>query len=249
MVALMTAAYQSHLKATRAAVGNAVVREWQRLGSYNEADVAPFLARVTPIVSAGQARAVALSSAYISRLSGSTPVGLDVPKLQAGLRNGVTSAVVFRRPFVRVWTSLQNDGDYEAAIQLGQNQAESDSLMDVALATMASYVAFAAMSSSGDDSGSEIVAWVRRADASCCDYCQMIDGAHTGPNEPQPLHNRCGCTADPIYRSSGFEPSSFLSPGSTHDDVTIHEHGELGPVITRAGDNFTGPSEIPRGDE
>lgn len=234
----LTTAYQMQLRRTREAVGSAVANQWQRLGSYNEADVPEFVSRVTPIVAAGQTRAVALSNAYVARKLGVTPYGVNVPDLRSTLRNGTPPEVVYRRPFVTVWTALSNGDDWETAVQSGQAQAESSSLMDVALAMTAAYLVFGALSAS---SGDEIVAWRRVAESNCCDFCQMLDGVHTGPTEPQPLHNRCGCTAEPITRKSS--PADFVTPGDTVGDVTIHQHGELGPVITQAGDHFTTEAE------
>lgn len=239
----LTAAYQGQLKATRNAVGDAVAHQWRSLQTYNEADVPRFVGKVAPIIEAGQARAVALTSAYVARKTGSPIAGLSLSSLPP-IRNGVLPDVVYRRPFVGVWSALGDDdydGDYEAATNVGLEIAKSSSLMDVALTVMAAYVGFAAL-------GSGIKAWRRVADPGCCDYCQSIDGSYTGPDEPQPLHNRCGCTADPVTNEVSSD-AKFLSPGATHEDTQIQDHGELGPVITARGDHFAGPSEIPAGDE
>ncbi|MFF1633965.1 hypothetical protein [Leifsonia sp. NPDC058248] len=241
MVSALTAAYQHQLKVTRTTVGDLVARQWADLGAYNEADVPRFLERAVPIVTAGQARAVALTSAYLARKLGQAPVGLDVQAAQgANVRNGVAPGAVYRRPFVKVWTALADGDDWEDAVTMGGNVAQSSSLMDIALAARTALTLF------GRQSGGEIVAWRRVAEPGCCDFCQSIDGAYTGPDEPQPLHNRCGCTADPVVRqSTAEENSTFLTPGRTFGDASIHEHGELGPVIGQKGDHFTGPSEIP----
>jgi len=247
MVDKLTLAYQAHLRSTRAAVSDAVGAQWRALGSYNEADVDRFVSAVSPIVSAGQMRAVALTQAYVAKRSNRPVVGIDVPNLQAGIRNGVAPSVVYRRPFVRVWTQLKKgqedyrDDNFDYAVDLGQQTAEGNSNMDVALAVTAAYVILGLLS--GGDGDNEIVAWVRDAEASCCAYCQMLDGVHTGPTEPQPLHTGCGCTAHEIYRGHHI-PGVNVSPGSSIDDVTIHEHGELGPVIGRKGDGFTSINDL-----
>ncbi|MEO6116004.1 MAG: hypothetical protein ABIP33_06430 [Pseudolysinimonas sp.] len=243
----LTSAYQRELRRTRDKVGDAVAAHWLSLGTYNEADVPRFVAKIAPVVVAGQSRAIALSSAYSAKKLGIKPIGVSAAAVIPKLRNSVPLAEVYRRPFVKVWTDLGGGDDLEYAIQTGGDQARSTSLMDVALATMAAYVAFASQLNGALDEGAggEIVAWRRVADASCCEYCSMLDGVHTGPSQPQPLHNRCGCTAEPITRSAS--PGSFAQfagPGATFDDAEIHEHGELGPVIGKAGDSFTGPSQI-----
>jgi len=244
MPTLLTLNYQDALRRTRHAVGDAVGKHWDALGHYDKADVPRFVAAVKPIVKAGQARAIALSDAYLAKLTKTPTPGID-PSLVSGaaVRNGVSPDDEYEAPFVNVWTSLKNDGDWQAAVQSGRDRAVSSSLMDVALSTMASYVLFGQMNNSQADESGQIVAWRRVAEAGCCEFCQEIDGAHTGPDTPQPLHNRCGCTAEPIYGRSRPE-GKYLDAGTTIGVTTIQDHGELGLVITQKGDSFTGPEAV-----
>lgn len=244
----LTQVYQGELKHIRSTVSLAVGREWKALGSWNEADVPRFVSRVSPLVSAGQSRAVSLTQAYVARKTNTPIVAVDFAALQSKLRNGVPPAVVYKRPFIRVWSKLKqshdnySDGDFNAAVQVGQDQAESNSDMDVALALVAAYVVLGSLSGDEESQG-DIVAWRRVAEPACCEFCQMLDGVHTGPDQPQPLHNRCGCTAEPITRGSRIT-GDIASPGDSIEGVTIHEHGELGPVIGQKGDNFTTAADL-----
>ncbi|QXC59338.1 hypothetical protein KSP35_13090 [Aquihabitans sp. G128] len=62
-----------------------------------------------------------------------------------------------------------------------------------------------------------------------------------------------GVTADgDVFTKKPAEPLGSSIDGPDTDwrnrapiDVTVHHHGELGPVLTPAGQHFTGPSEIP----
>lgn len=236
----LTAAYQSHLKATRGVVSAAVGHEWRKLGSYDRADIPRYLDRVVPIVQAGQARAVALTSAYLARTIGQPIVGLPVADLSgAAVRNGTPPDTVYTRAFIGVWADLKNGVAWDDAVAAGDSRVQSSAEMDVALSSRAATLAF------GARDGSQIVGWRRVADSSCCDYCQAIDGAHTGPTEPQPLHNRCGCTAEPITKTSSLHSAEpFLLAGVVIGDVAIHQHGELGPVIGQKGDNFTSEADL-----
>jgi len=243
----LTQAYQSELKRTRHAVADRVAANWRRLPDLRDERIPGFLAATLPVVKAGQGRAVALTSAYLSKKLGVAPVGLDVESLVgANARGGVDPAEVYRRPFITARAAIFSIG-IAAATEKGLSRLMATADMDVALSGRDANLAFAGQS------GDQIIGWTRVADGGCCDFCQSIDGATTGPDEPQPLHNRCGCTADPITHSSspgfsGFGLGSILAAGVVIGEgiaaVMIHEHGELGPVIGAAGDNFAGPDDL-----
>jgi hypothetical protein len=240
VVARLTRVYQDELARTRTAVSSNVGRVWNSLPAYNRADVPRFLAHALPIVKAGQSRAVALTSAYLSKKLHVPPVGLNPASLiGAAARNGVDPQTVYNRAFIKVWSSLKNDGDYQQAILEGLNRVESSAEMDVALASRMATLAF------GQQSSEEIVAWRRVADASPCEFCSEIDGAVTGPDEPMPLHDHCGCTADPITRqTTASEDAPELNVGDVIGITEIQMHGELGPIIVRAGDFFTTEADL-----
>lgn len=238
MVSQLTRAYQSELKRTRLATGNAVTQTWNRLGSYNEKDVPRFIAQVEPIVRAGQNRTVALASAYLSRTLKEPPVGVRLDEVVANVRNGTPLATVYKRPFQKVWNKLGDYEPYEDAIAMGGREAHGLSMTDLLLAFTGAMLAYSALSSE------RIVGFSRVADAGACDYCASLDGTVTGPSEPMPIHNACGCTADPLTVLTRSEREDEVNVGSTVEDVAIEEHGELGPVITNKNQHFTGPSDI-----
>lgn len=243
MAGPLTATYLAEMKRTRVATADHVAAYWDRLPDYRDERIPAFLRAVVPVVEAGQRRAVALTSAYLSRKTGQPPVGLDVASLVgAAVRGGVEPAEVYRRPFVTVWASIATLGVTAAAAK-GLSRLTSTADMDVAMSGRDSLLAF------GRDSGADIIGWTRVADARCCDFCQSIDGAHTGPAEPQPLHNRCGCSAEPVLRTRGETSRDPLLTigaviGAGLAAVKIHEHGELGPVIGAARDSFAGPNDL-----
>lgn len=193
MLPPLTANYQQSLKRTRTATSNSVRRIWKALPAYNEAEVKEFLKKVLPIVNAGQRKAIAQTSAYLSMKTKTPIIGLNAPKVVKSAKNDMTPEQVYRTPFIATWGALSDGADYEDAVMQGENEAAGMSQMDIALA------AGAAMYAWGDQSSEEIVAWVRVAEGGACEFCQSVDGAHTGPDEPMPLHRDCGCTADPIF--------------------------------------------------
>lgn len=218
----LTQAYQLELKKTRLAVSQHVGDMFKRLPNYYDNQVPGFVARAVPVVRAGQERAIALTSAYTTRKLQTSTVGLDVPSIVDNIRGGVTPEVVYARPFVTVRAAIYDIG-IDQAIQKGLSRMVSTVDMDI---MMASRDALPALADSFSD---RVTGWTRVADSGCCDFCQMLDGVETGPTEPQPLHNNCGCTAEPITSS---RPTESLSNGDVIDQVAIREHGELGPLIT-----------------
>lgn len=245
----LTRRYQQELRRTRSTVADHLERQWRALPDHRDDRIDPFLNTVLPVVRAGQARAVALTSAYLSQKTKlSNPIGLDTDRLiGAAVRNGIDPADVYKRPFVTTWSSIEKIG-YALAIEKGLSRLRSTAEMDIAMSARDALLSFGEAFNSAGGSGSRIVGWVRVADPACCDFCQMLDGVRTGPSEPQPLHNNCGCTADPIEvdssNASGID-SANLTPGDTVEQVRIEEHGEMGPLITDKADDFTSFADLP----
>lgn len=240
----LTRVYQQELKKTRTAVESALRHHWQSLPDYRDDKIDGFVAKAVPIVEAGQRRAVALTDAYMSRILGTQPLGLNIDSLVgASVRNGVDPKDVYSRPFVTVWAAIATIG-VQNAIDKGMNRLLSTGSMDVALSARDASVAY------GQTSG-RVGGFVRVADPGCCDFCQSIDGAKCYVDDPAPLHNNCSCTLEPIDSSSSdFSTSDFVSfsAGETFGNMQIEEHGELGPVITDKANSFTGPDELDKPD-
>jgi hypothetical protein len=215
----------------REIVAAAIATIWQGLGSYDERDVDRFVELAVPVVLAGQVQSVALTEAYIVRRLQLAPIGLDTSDLTgAAVRGGVALEEVYRRPFVNVWTALGKDEPWDAAVDAGEARATASAEMDVQLAHRASYGAI-------QRAEPRIKGYRRRANAGACSFCRLVNGAKVKRADAMPLHNRCGCGLDPILADD-------FTVSSTPDGVAIHEHGELGPLLTDPAHDFTGPSDI-----
>jgi hypothetical protein len=229
----MATLLSTHLQAQarlRQIVYTAIAAIWQGLGTYNEADVDRFVAAAVPIVLAGQTQAVALTEAFILRRLGLTPIGLDLADLTgAAVRNGTPPEEVYRRPFVNVWTALGKNVVWEEAVHAGEARATASAEMDVQLSHRASYGAIQQVES-------RIKGYRRRANGGACSFCQLVNGAFVKSADAMPLHNRCGCGLDPVMHD--------VVVTAHPEGVAVHEHGELGPLLTDPSDNFTHESEI-----
>lgn len=233
----LTQAYQSELKRTRLAVSGQVGEMFKALPNYYDEQVPVFLSRAVPVIQAGQQRAISLTSAYTSRQLGVGQVGLDIPEIIGGIRNGVTADMVYARPFVTVRAAIDRIG-LSGAVQKGLARAVASAAMDVALASRNASLAYAKQNT-------DITAWQRVAEPGCCDFCQEIDGAKLLSEDPAPLHNNCGCTVSPLTFGRGYTKSDFES-SSNWETVAIHDHGELGPLITNKENNFTALDDFSR---
>lgn len=240
MATVLARRYQAHLAILRDRAAVGVQSVWDRLPGYDEKNVEPFLAKAVPIIGDAQRGAVRLTDAYMARaakgkiyglLAG--PNGQDL--IGAGVRNGVSPEDVYRRPLVTVWTALSKGVQYDKAIASGLARATATAQTDVALSTRAAAVEYG-------NRDPNIIGWSRVPDDGCCDLCELASEQRYGSSDLMPIHDRCGCTVEPETGSLGdtAPPSGELDGVA----VAIQEHGELGPVLTKAGDNFTSEADL-----
>jgi hypothetical protein len=131
---------------------------------------------------------------------------------------------VYRRPFVQVWAALSAGSVWRQAVHAGLARVQATAEMDVQLASRAM---FGEVQREYDD----VFGYQRVSNPGACEYCAAIDGAFVKSADAMPIHNRCGCTLEPL---SEPHPRS-----ATPSEVAVHEHGELGAVVTAADHDFT----------
>lgn len=249
----LTVQYQRGLARTREAAAHAVGQAWDNLGMYYEADVDPFLDTILPLVQGAQAHAVTLTDAYMALRTKREPFGIDLSDIADKLRNGTPLEDVYRRPFITTWTALSNGAGVRDAINAGRSRATSSSEMDIALATRAS-------AAESMDRDPRVRGYERVPDGGACDFCLLASTQEYHAEDLMPLHNRCGCTVDPILeddtrgkildrdllgdlKAKGVKVYDNGEVRTYGGDKTVamrvHDHGELGPMITDADDHFT----------
>lgn len=214
----------------RTVVARAVALAWTGLPGYDEENVEQFLDRALPVVLAGQRQSAALTDAYLARSLERQPLGIDSAVVTgAAVRNGVTPAQVYRRPFIVVWAALGAGTDWEQAVSSGLARATSTAEMDVQMASRAAYGA-------AQVRDTRIKGYKRVADGNACKFCRSINGAFVKSANAMPLHNHCGCGLEPVLEDV---PASRLPDG-----VAVHEHGELGAVLTDPSQAFTSLADL-----
>lgn len=259
MVALIER-YQQRMAVLRERASAGVAQAWDGLGSYDEPDVARFVATAVPLVAASQAQAATLTDAYLASETGRSPLGIDPAAVTgAAVRAGVDPAEVYRRPFVQVWKALKDGTDWADAVAGGRARIANTAHTDVQLAMRG-----AAHNIMGRDS--RIAGYRRVLTGRSCALCATASTQRYHRQQLLPIHGHCDCSVAPIIgdrdpgrvinrrlvrdlkaaggpeywkdRGVTVENDQVLVDGSPLK-TAVHEHGELGPVLTDASQNFT----------
>lgn len=237
---------KAHIEAQariRAMVKIAIRNIWRDLGSYNEADVQPFLDRALPLVRAAQLQSVSATEAFLTARLGVFPTGVpDVEELVgAGARKGTQPEEVYRRPFVEVWSALSDGVPWEDAVQRGMERAVSSAATDVQLAMRETAKAVG-------EREPGIFGFQRVADGSACDLCLIASTQRYHVEDLMPIHNNCGCGVEPLTEPTGQiinrDRYDDLKQGGTIDRMT--ESQRAGRYEERAAANRDKAAEILR---
>lgn len=201
-----------------------MARIWDDLPGYDRRNIDEWLSKVLPVIATSQRASGNLTEAYLARALERQPFGIvaDYP------RNGASPDEVYQRPFVTLWSKLGEGLLYADAVSAGLARATSTAAMDVQMAMRST----AGAVQSVDDG---IYGYQRVADGGACNFCLEVDGAFVKDGGAMPLHNHCGCGLEPL--------TSPRRPAPTPSTVAVHEHGELGPVLTDPAHDFTSAAQ------
>lgn len=232
--------YQAaHLRLIETAAA-ALLALWARNPALDDAQLAQWLGQTVPLVRTTRRQAVGLAAGYIGAVTGET-LPVDAEQVAAGLRGGVGVAAVYSRPTITLRAKLAEGLDYSAAVKAAAARLDATARGDVALA--ARQGAHEAMAQS-----SRIVGYRRVTDGKACMLCLTASTQRYHIADLMPIHSRCGCTIAPIIGAA--DPGHILDRElldrlkGVRTPVAVHEHGELGPVLTEAGQHFTGPAQL-----
>jgi hypothetical protein len=234
------------------------------LGSWRDEDFEAFFRLASGTLSGASLQAARLQVAFYQQMAVAQGQNFVSPTLSAtqftteALRNGAPAREVYRRPFVDLYTALGQGKTMTEAIQLGANRISSIASTDVQLARR--NAGFGVRSRN-----SRIVGYARTlTGAENCALCFVASTQRYTRGELMPIHPGCDCGEMPIYGTQDpgqvidelrldathqavEERFGFSDPGARaidYRDIAIREHGELGPMLTVADQNFTGPSDL-----
>lgn len=255
------AAFIAQSRQARAATRADVEDLWRvAVVELTDASMRRFTERAAAVVEGAQATVAAGTVAYLDALERTvtgrrsttfdpTPTGANTKALR-----GVDRSALWHRPVARVWRALGAGHDRRRAVDIGRARAVE--LVTTGLQLAHTVTAAAWMASAPVES-------YRASLNGPCGLCVLGATKTLEPDQRMPIHTHCGCVAwprfvgHPALRPAG-EPSgealraavveltgqSAINANAFRAHVAVVEHGEIGPLLRRKGDHFTGPSDI-----
>lgn len=225
MASRLASAHIEAQRRLRALTGTQVERIWRSLPGYDRENLDEWLSTVVPIIEAAKRQSAVLTDGYLARAMDRAAFGIDPQTISDEVRGATEVAAVYQRPFVTLWSALGEGTPFADAANAALARATSTAAMDVQMAMRATANAV----QGADDA---IFGFQRAADPSACDFCALVDGAYVKSADAMALHNHCGC---------GLEPLTAPHPlaASLPSGVAVHQHPELGPVLTDPAHSFT----------
>lgn len=211
---------------------------WTNLPTYDLDQVPVFARAATAAVQGAQRAAINLTNAYLAQAAGRTPLAIDADEILAGIRGPITPEEVYRRPFVTTWAALGRGRPWEQAVAAGMARAKGSAAIDVQLAMTHTLVHVGELDE-------QIVGYARVPDGGACKFCKLVAGQRYTTARLMPVHNGCGCGVDVITRANRHRFTG--KPDNDLDQVAIHQHGELGPILGDPAHTFTGPGDLTGG--
>lgn len=252
--------YQSTYGRYRAITATQALTAWG-LANVDQAAAEQFVAAIVPIVSGAQQAVASNVDAYTTTLLRQAGIPAATLGVRLGDLRGVPADEVYLRPIITARKALADGKPWTEAMRIGRERLRSTVDIDVAMAQRAAMVAVA-------EQRSEITGYRRVLTGMSCAFCATASTQRYRRSELAPLHPGCDCSVAPLIGSSdpghvinrdllrrlkgaarkdtAYWESRHFAVDENGDlvfpDVAVHEHGELGPVLTKAGDNFDGPA-------
>lgn len=240
---------------------------WGALGSYRSEDAARLIAVLVPRVEAGQARIGALTDAYIARVAAQEFGGAinrgAIPDLSTEALRGSPATDVYERPFAAVWSGLAAGKSVSDAVSAGA--ARLTAIAETNLQLAKTHSARNVLQRLRVPYYERVVTGNKS-----CALCILASTQRYHSASLLPIHPGCDCTIRP-GRASGTDQvldpdlvdqlhasikerfGSFdaggrdvgLGTGRDYSDlVVVHQHGEIGPMLTVRGQHWDGPSAV-----
>lgn len=264
---MITSEFANRRRALTDRTIRALTIQFTRPGAWRDEQAAAFVQAAVPTVAGAQRSLAALTAAFIADHASKAlrhrfaPPG--VPESASVNLRGVDPRAVYERPFVALRTALSKGESLTRAVEVGQNRlreiAEGDMQLTYAHASRA---AMNSLPGDGRPTG-----WRRvLVGPENCAMCVVASTQRYHRGQLNPIHPACNCTVEPIYgpdRGQVIEPDLLKQVhAAVHDLTGAHdagarspdyrklltqitaEHGELGQMLIRPLDHFTGPGEL-----
>lgn len=247
----IVAVYQAHHTTLLEKLSAAVAAIWDGLGSWNDVDIARFVEQIDPVLVAAETRMATMVDAYVARLAGTLPLGIEPVTNPRGL----DPAELWRRPFLDTWTALQDGADPADSLDIGRTRVQQISSLDVQRTQVQAMTDIV-------DQSDEITGYRRTLTGKSCRFCVAASTQTYHGKNLMPLHTHCDCGVAPIigdrdpglaanrsrlkalkaqgpdyWKQSGFVDGDGhpLDPTKLPSALARIEHNaEVGPVLNTA---------------
>lgn len=235
------------------------------LGSWRDPDRDRFIGQAVPLVRGGQRATADLAAAYIAQRA-SAHVGRVIRPPIVGddhavnLRSGVDDHDVYGRPFLELYTALSEDRPFPEALQLAEQRL--DVIADLDMQQGYAEATREALNQLEGDAAP--VGWRRVLVGEWnCALCAIAATQRYHKQDLNAIHPGCDCTVEPLYDDVGqvIDPDLLerthdaveelvgtVDRGARDPDyrkILVRDHGELGPMLAKPLDRFTGPGDVP----
>lgn len=266
---LLATVYAQRYNRLRVAAGVSVGRAWDGLAGLDDAAADRFADVAADLSLAAQAQTAAAIDGYLATMLGlvegeGSVVGLDPGAVTgSAVRNGTEPIDVYRRGIVAARVAVSEGHGFADAMSIGRGRVVSAAETDVALTQRAAMVETAGRSSG-------IVGYRRVLSGQSCALCATASTQRYHTDVLMPIHNHCDCGVSPIIGDK--DPGQVINKPLLADlkradtgdaaywrsrrltvaedgtvslpTIAVREHGELGPVLADAADDFTGPDDL-----
>lgn len=250
--------------------GASAAATFKSLGSWRDEDIPRFIDELSPQLIGFKQKAAQAALAYngqVAALEGKPfvqPSLAEIDLSTEALRNGTNVEDVYRRPFVQMRMALaKNPSDFTAALNTGTLTARSLARTEVQLSRRQ-------VSLFARKYNKNVVGYLRTLTGmESCALCYVASSQRYHKGDLLPIHPGCDCGEMPIYGDS--DPGQIIDKqlleksheavgdrfGSIartargdgenlpdYNKIMIEDHGEMGPMLSVKGQNFTGPNDL-----
>lgn len=247
--------YMSSTARIRASVILQVTRFWEASPDYRDADIDRLILKLTPMVEAGQLQLAYLTSAFLAQqanlLRGVPVKPARVDRNAIVNARGVLTKELLHRPAVSMYAALAAGQTFNQAKAAGLNRLAT--IVGTQMQLAKTHQARTALQASG-------AVYFRRvlSGSENCKICIIATTQRYSTGSLSPIHNGCDCGVEEL--PAGEAPGKIIDQAlldsvkalkdedgkelDRMDQITIHEHGELGPVLTWRKHEFTGAAAL-----
>lgn len=234
--------YEATLDTIRDRVTRYALATWEAQTDHGDRAIAAWIAALTPIIEGGQQLTGTLTANYLAAYGTLLDIAAESdpipPELVTTMAlRGVPADELYRRPQYDYWEALRN-GDPSAmavtagGIRLGELVATN---LQLARTHAARHVLTGKL-------GTVVIGYRRVTSGLACSLCADRSGKFQ-KSELMSIHPKCKCGLVPIYRDGPDPGELSIEPGGVDDrgKARIVQHGEIGPMLVREGDQFAQP--------